>query len=99
MGMGHRVCLRRPASCRPPLFRSRAAGANPPHRDNSAPPAFASPCYSLAMIPDHAVSRRSFLAATGAAGLAFGASASTVPVGLELYSVREELIYEFKIRN
>ncbi len=43
------------------------------------------------MIPDHGVSRRSFLAATGAAGLAFGASASTVPVGLELYSVREEL--------
>jgi sugar phosphate isomerase/epimerase len=43
------------------------------------------------MIPDHSVSRRSFLAATGAAGLAFGAPASTIPVGLELYSVRGEL--------
>lgn len=43
------------------------------------------------MIPDHVVSRRSFLAATGAAGLAFGASGSAVPVGLELYSVRDEL--------
>jgi sugar phosphate isomerase/epimerase len=43
------------------------------------------------MIPDHAVSRRAFLAATGVAGLAFGAPASTIPVGLELYSVRGEL--------
>jgi sugar phosphate isomerase/epimerase len=43
------------------------------------------------MISDHSVSRRSFLAATGAAGLAFGATASTIPVGLELYSVRDEL--------
>jgi sugar phosphate isomerase/epimerase len=43
------------------------------------------------MMPDSSVSRRSFLAATGAAGLAFGATASTIPVGLELYSVRDEL--------
>ena len=43
------------------------------------------------MIPDHSVSRRSFLAATGAAGLAFGAPGVSIPVGLELYSVREEL--------
>jgi len=43
------------------------------------------------MIPDYPVSRRSFLAVTGAASLAFGAPASAIPVGLELYSVREEL--------
>ena len=43
------------------------------------------------MMPDHGVSRRSFLAATGAAGLALGAPAAAVPVGLELYSVRDEL--------
>jgi len=47
------------------------------------------------MTPDHPLSRRSFLAAagaaTGVAGLAFGASPSAIPVGLELYSVREEL--------
>jgi len=43
------------------------------------------------MIPDHSVSRRTFLAATGGAGLALGAPASAIPVGLELYSVRDEL--------
>jgi len=46
------------------------------------------------MISDHGVSRRSFLRATGvsaAAGLAFGAAGSSIPVGLELYSVRDEL--------
>jgi len=43
------------------------------------------------MISDHPVSRRTFLAATGAAGLAFGASSTAIPVGLELYSVRDEL--------
>jgi hypothetical protein len=43
------------------------------------------------MISDHAVSRRSFLAATGAAGLAFAAPGSAIPVGLEMYSVRDEL--------
>jgi len=43
------------------------------------------------MISDHVVSRRAFLAASGAAGLAFGASAPAIPVGLELYSVRDEL--------
>jgi sugar phosphate isomerase/epimerase len=42
-------------------------------------------------MPDHDVSRRSFLAATGAAGLALGAPAAAIPVGLELYSVRDEL--------
>src|SRR5208283_25789 len=50
-----------------------------------------SPCYSLAMMSDHGVSRRSFLAASGVAGLAFGATPATIPVGLELYSVRDEL--------
>jgi len=40
---------------------------------------------------DPSVSRRSFLASTGFAGLAFGASSSAVPVGLEMYSVRGEL--------
>ena len=43
------------------------------------------------MIPDHSFSRRSFLAATGVAGLAFGAPGVSIPVGLELYSVRDEL--------
>jgi sugar phosphate isomerase/epimerase len=43
------------------------------------------------MISDHSVSRRTFLASTGAAGLAFAAPASAIPVGLELYSVRDEL--------
>jgi sugar phosphate isomerase/epimerase len=43
------------------------------------------------MMSDHGVSRRSFLAASGVAGLAFGATPATIPVGLELYSVREEL--------
>jgi sugar phosphate isomerase/epimerase len=43
------------------------------------------------MISDHAVSRRSFLAATGVAGLAYGATGASIPVGLELYSVRGEL--------
>jgi len=43
------------------------------------------------MTSDHSVSRRSFLAATGVAGLAFGAPVQAIPVGLELYSVRDEL--------
>jgi len=43
------------------------------------------------MMSDHGVSRRSFLAASGVAGLAFGATPATIPVGLELYSVRDEL--------
>jgi sugar phosphate isomerase/epimerase len=43
------------------------------------------------MTSEHFVSRRSFLAATGIAGLAFGAPARPIPVGLELYSVRDEL--------
>lgn len=44
------------------------------------------------MIWNDPVSRRSFLALSGAAPLAFGASqGGGVPVGLELYSVRDEL--------
>ncbi|MGO9232461.1 MAG: sugar phosphate isomerase/epimerase family protein [Bryobacteraceae bacterium] len=43
------------------------------------------------MMSDHGVSRRSFLAASGVAGLAFGATPATISVGLELYSVRDEL--------
>ena len=45
-----------------------------------------------AMKPLDAISRRSFLALAGAAPFAFGATKSKhVPVGLELYSVRDEL--------
>jgi sugar phosphate isomerase/epimerase len=39
----------------------------------------------------HSFSRRSFLAAVGAAPLALRASRKQIPVGLELYSVRHEL--------
>jgi sugar phosphate isomerase/epimerase len=42
------------------------------------------------MIPRHSLSRRSFLAAAAAAPLA-AAKSKRIPVGLELYSVREEL--------
>jgi sugar phosphate isomerase/epimerase len=40
---------------------------------------------------DFPISRRGFLAASGAASLALAAPAKTIPVGLELFSVREEL--------
>jgi len=44
----------------------------------------------LGMTKDHSLSRRSFLAATAAAPLAFAAGKS-VPIGIELYSVRNEM--------
>jgi len=43
------------------------------------------------MIPRHSLSRRAFLAAAAAAPLAAAAKSRRIPVGLELYSVREEL--------
>jgi sugar phosphate isomerase/epimerase len=42
-------------------------------------------------MPRHAISRRTFLAFAGTLPLAIRASAAKVPVGLELYSVRDEL--------
>jgi sugar phosphate isomerase/epimerase len=46
----------------------------------------------LSMALNHPVSRRSFLAAAAAAPLAFASPAGkSIPVGLELYSVRDEL--------
>jgi sugar phosphate isomerase/epimerase len=44
----------------------------------------------LGMIQDHSLSRRSFLAAAAAAPLAFSAG-KNLPVGIELYSVRNEM--------
>src|SRR2546426_12560097 len=46
---------------------------------------------SATMIPRHSLSRRAFLAAAAAAPLAAAAKSRRIPVGLELYSVREEL--------
>ena len=44
------------------------------------------------MTTEHSISRRSFLALLGAAPLTFGKPArQKIPVGLELYSVRDEL--------
>src|ERR1700688_2293662 len=50
----------------------------------------------MAAMPSSNVSRRSFLALSAALpwafrGIAFGASSGSIPVGLELYSVREAL--------
>lgn len=43
------------------------------------------------MLPDESVSRRLFLALSGAASLRLVSAAKAVPVGLELFSVRDEL--------
>jgi sugar phosphate isomerase/epimerase len=45
----------------------------------------------VSMTPERSLSRRSFLAISGAAPLAFAAPFKKVPVGLELYSVRDQL--------
>src|ERR1035441_10701970 len=49
-------------------------------------------CYCLGMTSNGSVSRRSFLAAAAAAPLALAAPAGkSVPIGIELYSVRDEM--------
>jgi sugar phosphate isomerase/epimerase len=48
-------------------------------------------CYSLGVLHQESISRRLFLALTGAASLKLASAANAVPIGLELFSVRDEL--------
>jgi sugar phosphate isomerase/epimerase len=62
-----------------------------PHHTVIHPVKLYDACYSLGVLLDKSISRRVFLALSGATSLTRAAAADTVPVGLELFSVRDEL--------